>query len=198
MSDSTPTPAPEAPEQESAATRRRRAQTAPALIGAILATLAIVAFLILVVVRPDQSGPTRVDWRAAAVDASNAIGTEVIQPAVPDTWTANFARVHTETVPEWEVGFMTPRAEYIEFSQVFDSGGPVFAAIAYPEGASGEIEIDGIVWQFFDNSSFEDVGNDEYSMYATWPDYFVALNGTADVEEFHELASAVAKAVQAR
>jgi len=197
MTEPSPAQQPE-PEAAAPAPNRRRLQTAPALIGAILATLAIVAFLVLVVVRPDQAGPARADWRSAAEDASKAIGTDVLVPELPDTWTANFARVRTDPVPEWEVGYVTPREEYIEYSQVFDPGGPVFAAVMYPEGASGEVEIDGITWLWFDNSSFDDIGNDEYSMYAIWPEYFVSLSGTAEVEEFHELAAAVAAAAGVR
>ena len=97
MTRSTTEPGAETPQQKAdriaEARRKRRAnQTVRNLIGSLVASLAIVLFLVLVVVRPDPA-PLTIDYLAAAAEAEASLGTEVVAPIVPPTWSANRAEL---------------------------------------------------------------------------------------------------------
>jgi hypothetical protein len=172
---------------------RRRAQTAAALIGATLASLAIVAFLILVVVRPDQGLPARTDWHAAAAEAEASSGLEwtILDPELSEGWSANYARVdQVEDVTTWEIGFLTPEDEFIELSQEYGT--------QYDWTADAIVEAGGREWSTWDRRGQEDVGNSAYVMATSTRDGTVFLRGTASDEEFLVLATAVAAAMDAR
>ena len=90
------------------ARRKRRAnQTTRNLIGSLVASLGIVLFLVLVVVRPDPV-PLEIDHLAAAAQAEASLGTDVVAPIVPPTWQANRAELAgSRGVDEWTIGFIT-------------------------------------------------------------------------------------------
>lgn len=174
--------------------RGRYPSTALALIGAVIGCLGIVAFLVLVVVRPDQGTPARVDWHATAAEATEAFGPELIDPQLPEGWTANYARLDSaDGAPVWEVGLLTPGGHYIGLSQTLRVGG---AAIALPDAAgepTGEVRLAGIDWTVRDQRAADPTGNYAYSLGADLDASFVLLHGTGTDDEFAVVAGAVAE-----
>src|SRR5690606_750030 len=79
------TPAETAERKAAASARRRSSQTALNLFIAVLASFVVVAFLYMVVVRPDR-GPlyAPVDYLATAHDAGHAVEQPVVAPPLPE------------------------------------------------------------------------------------------------------------------
>lgn len=174
--------------------RGRYPQTALALVGAIIGCLGIVAFLVLVVVRPDGATREPTDWHLAAEGAVSAYGAEILDPQLPDGWTANYARVGPagDTVV-WEIGFLSPADRYIGLTQTLVESGA--NAIPLPDTigtATGTVRIAGREWTVFDQRATDPTGNYAYALATELPDSLVLLHGTGDDAEFALVAEAVA------
>jgi len=173
-----------------------------ALIGAVLGCLAIVAFLVLIVVRPDNVPPARTDWHAVAETAAADLGSQLLDPALPDGWTANFAEVRqVADVPTWAIGFLSPTQGYVELEQGFASlgdaaGSTVGDAWLTAQIGDGEVTdsivIEGLSWSIIDRRAEKDPGNDAFTMYTNLGDTVVALHGTGSDDDFRVVADAVA------
>lgn len=193
---------PETPEETAARkaenSRKHRAnQTALNLIGALLASLAIVAFLIVVVVRPEPGATDAVDYRqiASEVDAQEPL----LAPALPESWSANSARYEIrEEVPTWYVGFIAPPTEsvpgssFIALNQGIGANPTWLASVLERAESSGTESIDGIDWVVYDQRDSRDIGNFAYVMSSEIAGSTVVLHGTADPAQFILLASAIA------
>ena len=85
------------------------------LLIAIGATLLVMVFLIVVVVRPDQASPRpAIDWAAEAAAVQASAPALVLSPTLPDGWTANRAAfLEVDDTETWIVGFLTPAGAYI-------------------------------------------------------------------------------------
>src|ERR1051325_9101375 len=82
----------EAAERKAESSARRRSnQTTLNLVLALLASLAVVALIFLVVVRPQSVEREPVDWAANARDAQSEFDVPLAAPSLPEGWTANRA-----------------------------------------------------------------------------------------------------------
>jgi hypothetical protein len=190
---------PETPEEiaerkAAASAKRRSNQTAINLVLALLASLGVVALVILVVVRPTAIDREPVDYSAVAADAQQAVDVSLIVPALPDGWTANRAELVTGTgdgIDSWQIGLLTPGEQYIGFVQ----GIRVDERWVSEQTANGEptdsVTIGGHVWQVYDRRDVQDPGNLAYAMTTVSGDSTVVLGGTASDAEFETLAAAV-------
>ncbi len=186
----------------------RYPSTALALIGAVLGCLAIVAFLFLVVVRPDNVPPARTDWHAVAADAATDLGPQLVDPRLPEGWTANFAEVRqVADVPTWAVGFLSPSEGYVELEQGFaplgsasdPAAGDAWLAAELADGeATGSVVIDGLSWSVIDRRADKDSGNDAYTMYTNLDDTQLVLHGTGSDADFRAVAEALSVELRAR
>ena len=174
---------PETPEETAArkaeTSRKHRAnQTLLNLVAALVVSLAIVAFLVTVVVRPAPPPTEGVDYATVASQAQAETSEPLLSPVLPPGWTANDARFQTtQQVPTWYIGFITPGEQYIGLDQAQQTG-------------TGT--IDGIEWAVFDKRGSDDPGNYAYSIATTRGDSTVLLHGTASDEEFELLATTIA------
>lgn len=195
---------PETPEETAARkaenTRKHRAnQTMRNLIGATVASLGIVLFLVLVVVRPGPSTVEEIDYRAIAGDAQGESAAPLLAPDLPPDWTANAARFGTTAeVPTWYVGFVTPQTQFIALNQGIDANPTWQGAVLEGADPTGDTTIDGIRWTVFDQRDDDDPGNFAYSMAAELDGSTVLLHGTAETAEFEALATAIAAELEAR
>lgn len=173
--------------------RGRYPQTALALIGAVIGCLGIVAFLVLVVVRPDGATRAPTDWHAAAADAAVVLGPEILDPVLPDGWTANYARIGTDgDATTWEIGFLTPTDRYVGLTQTLRATDGTSVAVPDLVGdPTGTIRVDGREWIVFDQRIADPIGNYSYNLATELPSSLVLLHGTGTDAEFETVATAI-------
>lgn len=188
---------PETPDEKAArvaeARRRRRSnQTTKNLVLSIAASLGIVLFLVLVVVRPDPA-PLVIDHLAAAAEAEQSLGETVAAPIVPPTWVANRAELAgSGGVDEWTIGFITADETFIGLVQGFDANPTWLRDTLRDAGDGDEIDIAGLTWQRFDRRGVDGVGLREYALVTETASSTIVLYGTAVDDDFALLATAVA------
>jgi len=189
---------PETPEETAArkaenSRKHRSNQTLLNLVVALVASLGIVLFLVVVVVRPQSSAVTPIDYRAVAADAQGATPEPLIAPALPSGWSANHAQFGTKSeVLDWYVGFVTPATQFIALDQGIGANPTWQAEILQNARSTGAITIDGLNWTIYDQRTAKDPGNFAYSMSTTTGNSTVLLHGTAATAEFQLLAAAIA------
>ncbi|GHD83868.1 uncharacterized protein DUF4245 [Salinibacterium amurskyense] len=194
---------PETPEETFArkaeTSRKHRAnQTTLNLVGATLASLVIVLFLVLVVVRPSTETPVTADYEQIAADAQTNASEPLLAPATPDDWYANSARLGTtSSVQTWYIGFITgatdsASAQFIALEQGIEANPTWLGIVTDGALATETTTIDGIQWTIYDRRSSADTGNYAYSMSAEIGGSTVVLHGTAADAEFELLAAAIA------
>lgn len=194
---------PETPDEKSArvaeSRRKRRAnQNVRNLVGSLIASLAIVVFLVLVVVRPDPT-PETVDYAAVAAEVSASLGTEVVAPVVPPSWSANRAELTgSGGVDEWVVGFITDDDSFIALLQGFDANPTWLAAALRSPGASETVTIADREWERFDRRDDDTAGLREFALVTETEASTVVLYGTATDAAFAVLATAVAAELEDR
>ncbi|TQO19258.1 uncharacterized protein DUF4245 [Rhodoglobus vestalii] len=180
--------------------RKHRAnQTLFNLVIATGASLGVVLFLVLVVVRPTDTTPVSADYQTIAAEAQTDASEPLLAPALPDDWYSNSARLGTNSsVQTWYVGLVTPlspsspSAQFIALEQGIDANDTWLAIVTDNALATGTTTIDGIDWTIYDRRSSPDTGNYAYSMSAQIADSTVVLHGTASTAEFELLAASIA------
>jgi len=185
------TEAPSAAERKAA---RRANQTTFNLVLALVASLGIVLFLVVVVVRPDASLPT-VDFRAIGADA-RSVDDRFVVPDLPESWSANrseFIGGGSDGVVRWETGLLTPDGEFITMVEGIDANESWIAAQVADGRTDADIRIAGQDWAVYDRRDADDPGNHEYALVTTAGDLTVVLYGTASDDEFEVLAAAIAE-----
>ena len=184
-------------EGPSAAERRaaRRAnQTTFNLVLALVASLGIVLFLVIVVVRPETSLPT-VDYVAVGSRAQG-VDERFVVPELPDTWTANrseFVGAPSDGVTRWETGFLTPEGDFITMVQGVEANESWVADQVADARSDDDIRIDGRDWDVYDRRDVDDPGNRAYALVTSADELTVVLYGTATDAEFELLAIAISE-----
>ena len=187
----------ETPEQKAdrvaEARRKRRAnQTTRNLIGSLVASLAIVLFLVLVVVRPDPA-PLAINYLAAAAEAEASLGTPVVAPIVPPSWSANRAELAgSGGIDEWAIGFITANKTFLGLLQGFTDEQSWLQDALRDPGEGERVSIAGVDWQRYDRRGVDGVGLREIALVTTTAESTVVLYGTASDADLELLAAAVA------
>ena len=193
------TPEETAARKAAATARHRGNRSVFSLIFALLASFGIIAFLVLVVVRPD-AGPTQqpVDYLAAAADAQPAVDEPLVAPIVPAEWYANRARLATETadgVIRWELGFVTAETQYLAITQGIDANPSWIADQVLDAPAGPSVRLGGLDWTSYDRRDVDDPGNVEFALVTEIDGSTIVVSGTAADTEFAILAQAIGKEV---
>lgn len=190
---------PETPEEiaerKAEASRRHRAsQNVRNLLIALGICLAIVFFLVAVVVRPDPPAREAVDFGAVASNAQSSSNEPLAVPELGDGWSANRAEFVTggDGVSAWNIGFLTPKKQYIELTQGIDANPSWVAGQLGTAPLTGSVSIAGSEWQIYDNRDSDDPGNVAYGLVTVIGGSTIVLSGTAEDSEFEELATATA------
>jgi hypothetical protein len=184
----------EAPSAAERRAARRANQTTFNLVLALIASLGIVVFLVVVVVRPDASLPT-VDFRAIGADAQD-VDDRFVVPDLPESWTANrseFVGGSSDGVVRWETGLLTPDGEFITMIEGIEANESWIAAQVADARTDDDIRIAGQDWAVYDRRDADDPGNHEYALVTIAGDLTVVLYGTASDDEFEVLAAAIAE-----
>jgi len=190
---------PETPEEtwarkDAARRSRREHQTAFNLVLALIASLGIVLFLVLVVVRPDQTVDRSVDYQQIASQAK-VPGVELAAPDLPKGFSSNradFQDGSSDQVRVWTVGLVTPDRQYIGLQQGIDANASWVSNQLDQEPATGDRTIAGTKWTVYDRrDEGKDAGNHAYSLVTTIDRNTIVLSGTADDDSFTTVAKAV-------
>jgi hypothetical protein len=196
---------PETPEETAARkaenSRAHRAnQTTRNLILALLASLVVVLFTVLVVVRPDNTLTHYVDYRAIAKQAQPGISATLAAPAMPSGWKSNDAELKSDTANDivWYVGLITPKQQFIAIEEGVNTSSAWFGEVLGTQQPTGHTTINGIRWSVYDRTESVTTGNFQYSLAATVGTMRFVLHGSAQHEEAHELAAAIARQIAAR
>lgn len=171
----------------------RANQTTRNLILALLASLGLVLFVVLVVVRPSTNLVKPVDYHAVAAQAQQTVDEKLAAPTLPKGWSANDAELKADTgkTVDWYVGLITPKQQFIAIEQGIDTGNTWFGALIGKAPVTGHVTIDGIRWTVYNQRQSSDAGNFQYSIAATVSGSNLVLHGSADNAEFSQLATAI-------
>jgi len=191
---------PETPEEladrRAESSRRHRAnQTLLNLLLAIGASLAIVAVLVLVVVRPGPSDDAnRVDYRHTAAQAHAVVSTPLAAPELPAGWWANRAELSrpSDQVASWQIGFISPASRYVGLVQGIDADPTWVADQVAKLQPTGSHRYGGLTWRVYDH---RDAGGDvAYALVTTSGRSTIVLAGsTATDAEFATVATAIGR-----
>jgi hypothetical protein len=189
---------PETPDETAArkaeSSRRHRSnQTLINLVLATVASLAIVLFLVLVVVRPSGAPPKPIDYRSIASQSQPTVKATLAAPELPKGWTANAASVDTgaDGIQTWSIGFITPDQQYIGFVQGIDADKTWAANQLKNARATSTSSIAGVDWLTYNRRTSDDPGNFAYSLSTVTGQGTIILHGTAATKEFRVLATAI-------
>ena len=193
---------PETPEEtarrkaQTSADHRRR-QTVNNLIYSLLATLALVVVIVLMVPRPTPDAVKSVDYVKIAQQGAGTEPDPLITPRLPSDWKSNSAQLRQQTgdrVDEWYIGLITPSQQYIGMVQGFRANATWLAGQVANSNPVGSTTVDGVKWSIYDNrQSSRDVGDVQYALSAAEGASTVVLYGTADTQEFTQLADVVSR-----
>ena len=200
---------PETPEESQARIAQARAerrgrQTMKNLAWSMLASLGVVAVLIFVVVRPDQSLVEPVDWRGVAREASVQLPAEPVVPELSEQWSANRAEISQAggAATVWSVGFISRHQGFVFIDQGFGTDSswlglrtrqalPTNQVVLHGEGSQG------ILFREYDRRANDPEGNYAYLLVYTGDHTTIVIGGT-NKDAVTEIAQAVAEFLIAR
>lgn len=198
---------PETPEEAAArkaddAVRRRQRQTVRNLVGSLLASLAVVAVIVLLVPRSDRPIERNIDVPTVAAQAQVGIEQQLAVPELPEGWRSNAAELRdnrADGITAWYAGYLTPSDEYAGMYQGLGANPTWTADLLANTIATGVTTIDGVEWTVYDNrETTAEVGNARYGLVTEAGDSTFVLLGTAPPAEFETLARAIAPAIEAQ
>ena len=171
----------------------RASQNTRNLVAALLVTLAVVIVIVFAVPRGSLPEREAIDVSAVAADVSASEGRTVIDPAVPEEWLANSARIEGDSVRAWTIVYVPDEASgFLRVAQGFDAD-PAWATRAL-NGADSErtVTIDGIAWDVYDIPDPSRAGNVSFAMSTQAGSDTVIVYGSADEKTAKVAAAAVA------
>jgi hypothetical protein len=189
MAKSIITSEPEHPEDKAARVAKARAerrarQNMRNLIWSMLASLGVVALLVIVVVRPDTNLVNEVDWRVVADQSADQLPGDPVVPMLSDLWVANRAEVSSEAGAEatWSIGLLGPEDSYVFVDQGFGASDEWLALRTERSPSTGEIDLgyspDQVTWVEYDRREVDPAGNNAYIVVLETPQSTVVVGGT--------------------
>jgi hypothetical protein len=191
------TPAETAARKAENSRAHRANQTTRNLILALLASLAIVLFIVLVVVRPSANLVKTVNYRTVAAQAQPTVDQTLAAPPLPNGWHSNAAALQAGSgdVSTWYVGLITPKQQFIGIEQGNHTPDTWAGSLLGKAQATGHETIGGLDWTIYDQRNLANTGNYAYALAANDGPVHLVLHGSAANAEFDELAAAVGKEI---
>lgn len=195
---------PETPEETAArkaefSRRYRSSKTFPSLIAAVLATLAVMAIVVFGVPRGTPTEAPPIDVSAESAALSSTFGRPVIDPAVPEDWRVNVARMENRSVDAWTIAYV-PRGErgFVNVAQGFDAGDSWPAEMLRGAASTNTVTIDGVEWDEYvisDSAASKNIsyalgtraGPDRILVYGSASPEVARVAATALVDDIREL-----------
>ncbi len=176
------------------ASERRAKQTVRNLIFSMLATMGVVALIVLGVPRDDSSLIQRIDYQTVAAEAEGTLSQEIIAPVIPANWWSNAARIEKQLgLDVWYVGFVTEDSQFIGISQAFNSNPSWESDVLAGNSLTGTRDIAGLTWEIYPTRTPSDPpSTKELAMLYRSESWTVVIYGTAAEADFEILAEAIA------
>jgi hypothetical protein len=172
--------------------QHRAAQTTRNLVWALVATLLVVLFLVLVVVRPEFEPTDPVDYGTVASQAQPDVDETLAAPVLPAGWSSNRADLtRSGDIRVWYVGLITPSDQFIALSQGIDANATWVDNLLEQAKPTGSATIGGVDWTVYDDRDGDDPGNLAYALVTVSGASTYVLHGTASDEEFALLAQSL-------
>ncbi len=195
------TPAEKNERVQKARAERKARQTMRNLVWSLLASLGVVALLVIVVVRPDESLVESVQWEAVAEQAAPGLPGTPIVPRLSEMWDSNRAEVRKEPGAEatWSIGFLGPEQSYVFVDQGFG------ADVSWVQQRLNNSRTTGVVtlgyqeelsWDEYDRQAQDPGGNKAYLVVTEWADSILVVGGTSR-QAVHEVASDISDQIRA-
>ncbi len=172
---------------------RRSRQTVVNLVLSLVASLGIVLFLVVVVVRPDQPSRDAVDFSKVASEAQPAVSEKLVTPSVGGDWSANRATLESgsDGVTVWYIGFVTPKTQFISVTQGIGANATWLDGQLRGAMVTGQLSIRGVPWMLYSQRDDADAGNLAFAMTTEVGENTIILAGTASDEEFMTIATSI-------
>jgi hypothetical protein len=177
----------------------RLRQTGRNLALSLAASLGIVVALVFLVVRPENNLVPPVDYLSTANEAQQSIDETIAVPELPAGWSVNkatFTAENADGVTVWNLGYITADKQFIGFYQGIGADEAWTARQLSTVTPTGSVTIDGTTWVEYDHRDNDDIGNYEYALSTAYAEGQLVLHGTADDDEFAELAAAALDSVK--
>lgn len=159
------------------------------MVLSVLATLAIALVVVLLnPVNAERDYESTVDVAATAEQATATAGFTAVAPAVPEGWSANYARWNgagTDQVEFWEAGYLTAEEDFAGFKQTAQSNPTWLSQQMDNAPATGTRSVDGTRWDLY-----EPADGDRH-LVAELGGTTVLVSGSGDLEDLDILASAI-------
>ncbi|MEV4900760.1 DUF4245 domain-containing protein [Citricoccus sp. NPDC055426] len=168
---------------------KRAGQSSRAMVLSVLATLGIA--LLVVLLNPPNAERERestVDVATTAEQASATAGFTATAPAVPEDWSANFARWNgagTDQVEFWEAGYLTTEEDFAGFKQTTQANPTWLSQQMDNAPATGTRSVDGTQWDLF-----EPVDGDRY-LVGEVDGTTIVVSSSGALDDLDTLASAI-------
>ena len=169
---------------------KRANQTIKGMVISVLLTVAVVIPIVLL--NPGSKPETyhrNIDVPAVALQAKAAAGYLPVAPALPEGWSANYARWSTggaAQVPAWEAGYLTAGGHHIALTETAKANPTWLADATGQAPVTGDRRIGGADWELHDR------GDGDKALVLEDAGHTIVLKGAADLEEFDVLGTAVA------
>ena len=183
------TSGPEHPEDKAARVAKARAerrarQNMRNLVWSVLASLGLVALLVIVVVRPDTNLVEEIDWQEVAEQSADQLPGEPVVPMLSDLWSSNRAEVSQEAGADvtWSIGLLGPEDSYVFVDQGFGANDAWVAARVEQSASTGKVLLgyapNQVEWLEYDRRYMDPTGNNAYVVVFEYEDSIVVVGGT--------------------
>jgi hypothetical protein len=181
---------PETPREKServatARAERKARQNTRNLVWSLLASLGVVALLVILVVRPDTNLVDEVDWVDIAAEAKDQLPGEPIVPMLSDLWSSNRAEITSEagSTATWSIGLLGPERSYVFVDQGFDADVLWLAERTVRSESTGSVTFgygppNELVWKEYDRREQDPTGNNAYVVVLESETFTLVVGGT--------------------
>lgn len=195
------TPAEKNERVQNARAERKARQNMRNLVWSLLASLGVVALLVIVVVRPDESLVESVQWEAVAEQAAPGLPGTPIVPRLSEMWESNRAEVRKEPGAEatWSIGFLGPEQSYVFVDQGFGADASWVQQRLDNSRTTGVVTLgylEELSWEEYDRQAQDPGGNRAYLVVTEWDDSTLVVGGTSR-QAVHEVASDISDQIMA-
>lgn len=178
-------PAAKAERTAKARAERRARQNMRNLVWSLLASLGLVALLIIVVVRPDTNLVETVDWEEVAEQSESDLPGDPVVPMLSDLWSSNRAEVTSEPGSEatWSIGLIGPEDSYVFVDQGFGASESWVAVRTENFPSTGTIDFgysgpNILTWVEYDRRDVDSGGNNAYVVVYDAGESIIVVGGT--------------------
>jgi hypothetical protein len=183
------TSGPEDPEAKAARVAKARAerkarQNMRNLIWSVLASLGVVALLVIVVVRPDTNLVQEIDWQEIAAQSADQLPGEPVSPMLSELWTSNRAEVTKEPGADvtWSIGLLGPEDSYVFVDQGFGANDAWVALRVEQSRSTGDVLLgyapNQVQWREYDRQDVDSGGLNAYVVVLEQEGSIVVVGGT--------------------